>query len=192
MSDENKLHSYSGDKAVRTHAYYDQLLKRFCGPEYHSLLRVHKRSEVREFLRSHKTALVSGIPQDINCFRAEVFNIIVHNHLTAVRTNDTELVKLNFHELGELPDTTIENSVELVRPDFLWIDICTTKNSFIPHQIMLVINMRMEQGKRTIIYSPTSDDKAWTKLYESDVFNKFLNGFKSSNDPHYLEVKDYK
>jgi len=189
MSENKKLHSYEGEKATRTGAYYEKLLKKFCGPDYHNLLRPQKRSEVRQFLRFSKTSLVYGIPQEVNCFRTEAFNIIVHNHLTAVRTNDTALVKLNFHELGELPDTTIENSMELLTPDFLWLDICTTKNSFIPHQIMLIVNMRMEQGKRTVIYSPAADDRAWQRLYESDVFIKFLNRFKEKSQA--LEVKGY-
>lgn len=178
------------NQSVRTSKYYHRQLVKLCGPNYTENLRPQKRDYTKEVLRNHKhTLLVTGPQFEINCFRTEALNIIVHNNMSCVRTNDTELVKLNFHELGELPDTTIENFIELVAPDLLWLDICTTKNSFIPHQIMLIVSKREEAGKRTILYSPDTNKNVWQALYESTSFITFLTGYLSGS---HVSIKGFK
>lgn len=190
MTEVKKFHILEGEKVTRTAAFYDSLMRVFCGPVYKNNMRPQHRPVVREFLKGHTTGIVTGTIQNLACFRTEVFNIILHNHLSAVRTNDTELVKLNFHELGELPDTTIENFMELVNPDFLWLDLCTTKNVFIAHQILLLMTMRMEANKRTIIQLPTMMDKQWSALYESNGLNDFLQ--QLVKDGHFMNIGSLK
>jgi hypothetical protein len=170
-------------------------MRKHCGPAYKSLLRPQKRQEVKYLMKrpgkeAGVTLLVHGSSHDVKCFRAEAFYLAVRNGLTALYTDDSILVKLNFNELGSVPDTTLEDVTELERLDFLWLDICTTKNVYIPYQIMRLIDRREQEGKRTIIYSPDLQRNTWQRQYESDVFIKYLEGFQSQGRT--FKIENYK
>lgn len=174
----NRTHEKHNGEYKRAEAFYEKMMARYCGPGYSNMLRPDLRLNVKNLLKKKKnegrTLLVHGNLHDVKCFRAECFNLVVRNNLTAVRTDDSVLVKLNFNEVGEIPDTTIEDVTELERPDFLWLDICTTKNVFIPHQIMRLIDQRDEQCKRTVIYTPRKERDLWMRQYESTSFAEYL------------------
>lgn len=182
----SKTHEKTTDGFRRTEEYYDNSMRLLCGPGYKDLLRVQHRQLVRSKLKKPKkelavTLLISGSPQEVNCFRAEAFYVALRNGLSCIRADDSLLVKLNFNEIDHIPDTAIENVVELETPEFVWLDICTTKNSFIPYQIMRLIDRREQQGKWTVLYSPDRDSKVWQAQYESSAFIKYLQALDHFN-----------
>lgn len=191
MLDKKVTHLKVGEKIQRTPSYYERYLKKLCGNDYKNNLRPGKREEVKNFLRGAKTALVTGMPEEVACFRAEVMNIILRNNMSCVRTNDSQLVTLNFNEIANLPESTIENFMELMEPDFLWLDICTTRNKFIAFQILLIITSRSERGKRTILYSPSRDSKDWLENYSTQSFVDYLVTLQK-NGQTYKAIEGYK
>lgn len=179
----------------RSEVYYDKLMTRWIGPDYKAMLSPDKRQKVKDLLQRPrpKAAVTLFVysscsinPQrDIAKFRAEAFFIAVRNGLDVVRADDSLLVKLTFNEIVELPDTSIEDVVELEHPDFLWLDIGKTKNSFVPYQIMRLIENRQEKGKRTVVSTSSATSDAFKVMYDSDKLLTFLKSLTN------VDVKGY-
>lgn len=193
---DNSTHKNLGDKFARAEGYYDKRMTTLIGEKWKSYLRPHKTSEVVADLRNlnnatkpHTTStkgttlMVYGIFDDIVPYKTEVFNILLRNHREVVMTDDAELMQLNFDEIEAIADTEINNVLELEIVDFLWLDLCQTRNKFAPYQIMRLLNKRQQAGKCTIVYSPgdTADPEMWKHHYVLMEFVNYLTNLKKKN-----------